>query len=58
MTEAAAEIKENKGKMKNEIIDVGVSCDGTWQKRGFQSNNMEYLPPYQSILAKFLMLRQ
>ena len=33
MQRAANEIKEKKGE------EITVSCDGTWQRRGFQSKN-------------------
>jgi len=28
---------------EGDLVDVRVSCDGTWQKRGFQSNNGIYV---------------
>ena len=38
MKQARKEIRENYGATSSEdIIDVIVSCDGTWQKRGFSS---------------------
>lgn len=40
MIEAAEEVKILKGVADNSnVADVGVSCDGTWRKKGFQSNN-------------------
>ena len=35
MSEAAKEIHTLKGKAEGEVADCGVSCDGTWQRRGF-----------------------
>ena len=38
--EAVESIREMKGSTNDEeIIDIGVSLDGTWQRRGFSSNN-------------------
>nr|XP_047137499.1 uncharacterized protein LOC124814004 [Hydra vulgaris] len=37
MSDAATEMKENA--TSEDIVDVGVSCDGSWQKRGYQSMN-------------------
>jgi len=37
MTEAAEEIKSLKGNMKKS--DASITCDGTWQQRGFASLN-------------------
>ena len=37
MSDAADELK-NLAK-DNQVVDTTVSCDGTWQKRGFQSLN-------------------
>ena len=39
MSEAAKEIHTLKGKAEGEVADCGVSCDGTWQRRGFSSLN-------------------
>ena len=36
MKDAADELREGK---RSEEVDIGISCDGTWQKRGFQSLN-------------------
>lgn len=36
MNKAAVEIKQGLGENKT---DITVSCDGTWQKRGFSSLN-------------------
>ena len=35
--EAVQELRE--GKSPDEIVDIGVSVDGTWQKRGYSSHN-------------------
>ncbi|XP_047122418.1 uncharacterized protein LOC124805915 [Hydra vulgaris] len=37
INKAVQELRE--GKSLNEILDIGVSVDGTWQKRGFNSHN-------------------
>ena len=37
MQDAVEEIREGTG--DDEITDVSISCDGTWQKRGFTSLN-------------------
>ena len=37
MSNAANEMRENV--TDDDIVDVGNSCDGSWQKRGFQSRN-------------------
>ena len=37
MQDAVEEIREGAG--DDEITDVSISCDGTWQKRGFTSLN-------------------
>ena len=39
MSDAAKEIIELKGTDADEIVDCGVFCDGTWQRRGYQSLN-------------------
>ena len=39
MGEAAKEIHTLQGKAENDVADCGVSCDGTWQRRGFSSLN-------------------
>ena len=39
MNEAAKEIHHLKKKPDDEIIDCAISCDGTWQRRGFSSLN-------------------
>ena len=42
MSKAAEEVRNLKGQNdsnETEPIDCGVSCDGTWQKRGFSSRN-------------------
>ena len=37
MADAAADLREQC--QDDEILDIGVSCDGTWQRRGFSSLN-------------------
>ena len=37
MNDAAKEIHILKGKAENEMADCGISCDGSWQRRGFSS---------------------
>ena len=39
MSDAAKEIIQLKGTDADEIADCGVFCDGTWQRRGYQSLN-------------------
>lgn len=39
MQDAAKEIHDLKEIPPNEIVDCAVSCDGTWQRRGFSSLN-------------------
>jgi hypothetical protein len=39
MTEAAQELKESKGEQVDNIVNISVSCDGSWQRRGFSSLN-------------------
>ncbi|XP_032242888.2 uncharacterized protein LOC116621099 [Nematostella vectensis] len=39
MKRAAIEIKDQKAASADDIVNCGVSCDGTWQKRGFCSKN-------------------
>ena len=39
MSDAAKEITELKSTDADEIVDCGVSCDGTWQRRGYHSLN-------------------
>ena len=42
MSDAAKEIRTSKGIPENyteTIVDTGVSCDGTWQRRRFSSHN-------------------
>ena len=39
MSDAAKEIIKLKGTDGDGIADCGVSCDGTWQCRGYQSLN-------------------
>jgi ribosomal silencing factor RsfS len=33
--DAAKEIHDIKQKKSNEVVDCAVSCDGSWQRRGF-----------------------
>ena len=35
MADAAAELRNN----VDVVVDTGISCDGSWQRRGFASNN-------------------
>lgn len=37
MTSAREEVREHHGVESDEVADILVSCDGTWQKRGFSS---------------------
>ena len=39
MSEAATEIRNKDGDSGDAIVNTGVSCDGTWQRRGFSSLN-------------------
>ena len=39
MKDAAQELRTKVNAGENDVVDIGVSCDGTWQKRGFQSLN-------------------
>ena len=39
MSEAVQELKTLKGKPDDEIVDASITCDGTWQRRGFASLN-------------------
>lgn len=39
MSDAANDIREQVGVADDSPADIGVSCDGTWQKRGFSSLN-------------------
>lgn len=39
MNDAAKEIHVLKNKCEDEVADCGISCDGTWQRRGFSSLN-------------------
>ena len=39
MAEAATEIRNAQGASGDEVVNCGVSCDGTWQRRGFSSLN-------------------
>ena len=39
MAEAATKIRNAEGASGNEVVNCGVSCDGTWQKQGFSSLN-------------------
>ena len=37
--DASKEIRDLKQMASNEVVDCAVSCDGTWQRRGFSSLN-------------------
>ena len=39
MIDAANEIREKSGASDDQIVDTGVSVDGSWQKRGYASRN-------------------
>ena len=39
MTDAAADLRSKSNASEDEIADTAVSCDGTWQKRGYSSLN-------------------
>ena len=39
MSDAAAEIRHAQNAENNDIVNCPGSCDGTWQKRGFSSQN-------------------
>ena len=39
MLDAANEIASSKSKDEHGAVNCGVSCDGTWQKRGYSSAN-------------------
>ena len=39
MLEAANDLRTNTNTNNNDILDIGVSCDGTWQRRGYSSLN-------------------
>lgn len=39
MSAAASELKQTRQADDNGIVDCAVSCDGTWQRRGFSSLN-------------------
>ena len=39
MNDAAKEIHVLQNKQDDEVADCGISCDGTWQRRGFSSLN-------------------
>ena len=39
MKDAANELKRDIGANEDMIVDTGVSCDGTWQRRGYSSLN-------------------
>ena len=39
ISDAVAEIREAKKANDDEIVDTSVSCDGTWQRRGYSSLN-------------------
>ena len=37
ISDAVAEIREAKKANDDDIVDTSVSCDGTWQRRGYSS---------------------
>ena len=39
MANAASEIRNTQNAGENDIVNCPVSCDGTWQKRGYSSQN-------------------
>ena len=39
MTDACRELKQSKNEDTSIVTDVDVSCDGSWQKRGYSSKN-------------------
>lgn len=39
MADAAGEIRNSKNAGENDIVNCPVSCDGTWQKKGYSSQN-------------------
>ena len=39
MNDAAKEIHVLQNKQDDEVADCGISCDDTWQRRGFSSLN-------------------
>ena len=41
MTDAATEIHTKDGESINDIVQCGISCDGTWQRRGISLGNVD-----------------
>ena len=39
MSSAAKDIREAQHARENDIVNCGISCDGTWQRRGYSSQN-------------------
>ncbi|XP_068672674.1 uncharacterized protein [Montipora foliosa] len=39
MSNAAKQIRDAQHAGENDVVNCGVSCDGTWQKRGYSSQN-------------------
>lgn len=39
MSDAVQQIRESAGALEGEVVDTEVSGDGSWQKRGYSSNN-------------------
>ncbi|XP_028414795.1 uncharacterized protein LOC114537882 [Dendronephthya gigantea] len=39
MSDAAKEIHDIKNTLEGEVVDCGISCDDTWQRRGYSSLN-------------------
>ena len=39
MSSAAKEIRDAQHAREDDLVNCGVSCDGTWQKRGYSSQN-------------------
>ena len=39
MKDAAKEIRYKENVPEDGVVDAGVSCDGSWQRRGFSSLN-------------------
>ena len=48
MQRAIEEVREHYGASSDEVVDILISCDGTWQKRGF----LPCLVPFLSSLTK------
>ena len=39
MSNAAKDIREAQHAQEDDIVNRGISCDGTWKKRGYSSQN-------------------